>query len=319
VKKTLTLAAAIALLGIMIYTIIQYRIWVEQTETHLEAGSQLAQTELGPVEYASLGEGPAVVVLHGLKGGYDQGLVTVHLLDAPEFQMISISRPGYLQTPLSSGRTLEGQADAIAALLDALQIESAAVIAQSAGGPYALQFALRHPDRCWGVVLVSAITMPKEATTPGLVEKLLSLLVDRDFGNWLMIGMANRWPDQMIPLLIPDPEHLDLVLADPQKLESLLEGAQSLALSSRRAAGSENDVQQITTMSPLPLQEISVPALVIAGTGDDLTEDAEYFASQNSTVELVLVVGGDHSTFTVYSDTLVPQVIDFLQSNAPGQ
>jgi pimeloyl-ACP methyl ester carboxylesterase len=122
----------------------------------------------------------------------------------------------------------------------------------------------------------------------------------------------------MIPLLIPDPEHLDLVLADPRKVESLLEGAQSLALSSRRVAGSENDEQQITTMRPLPLHEISVPALVIAGTGDDLTEDAEYLASQNPTAELVLVEGGDHSTFTVYSDSLVPQVIDFLKSNAQG-
>lgn len=318
-KKTIAMAAATALLACLIYTIIQYRDWVEQTEIQLEAGSQLAQTEAGLVEYASLGEGPAVVVLHGLKGGYDQGLVTVHLLDAPDLQMISISRPGYLRTPLSTGRNPGEQANAIAALLDVMKIESAAVIAQSVGGPYALQFALRHPERCWGLMLISAVTMPKAAEPPGLVEKLLSLLVDRDFGNWLMIGMVNRWPEQMIPLLIPDQGHLELVLADPRKVESLLEGAHSLALSSRRAAGSDNDVHQITSMSPLPLEEIRVPTMAIAGTRGDLTADAEYIAAQNPAVELVLVEGGDHSTFTVYSDRLVPQVIDFLKSNAPGQ
>jgi pimeloyl-ACP methyl ester carboxylesterase len=40
------------------------------------------------------------------------------------------------------------QADAVAALLDVLGIRTAAVMAVSGGGPCALQFALRHPQRC---------------------------------------------------------------------------------------------------------------------------------------------------------------------------
>jgi pimeloyl-ACP methyl ester carboxylesterase len=318
-KVRIWILALIFLLVIATGVTIKYRQWVRATEIRLGSGSQVAQTYSGAVEYASMGDGPAVMVLHGLKGGYDQGLVTANLLNAPNYRFITVSRPGYLRTPLDTGRTPAEQADALAALLDSLGIRKAAVLAQSIGGPYALQFALRHPDRCWGVVLISAITMPKVEQPPSFMERLLSLLVDSDFGNWLMIAMADRWPDQMIPLLITNPEHLDMVMNDSAKLGSIIEGAQSLALASQRRAGSDNDVYQITHMEELPLDEITAPTLVIAGTGGDLTEDAVYIAERNPEVQLVLVEDGDHSTFTVFSDELVPRVLEFLDSNAPAQ
>lgn len=48
------------------------------------------------------------------------------------------------------------QADTFGALLDALEIERAAVLGFSAGGPPAIQFALRHPERTLSLVLASA-------------------------------------------------------------------------------------------------------------------------------------------------------------------
>jgi len=64
--------------------------------------------------------GPAVLVIHGRPGGYDQGLW--------------ISDRMTRLTPF-------------AALLDVLRVPQAAVIGFSAGGPPALQFALRQPGR----------------------------------------------------------------------------------------------------------------------------------------------------------------------------
>jgi pimeloyl-ACP methyl ester carboxylesterase len=123
----------------------------------------------------------------------------------------------------------------------------------------------------------------------------------------------------MIPLLIPNPEHLERVLNDPVKCDNLLEAAKSLALASHRQAGSQNDIFQITHMSEIPVADINVPILVIAGTGDDLTEDAEYISQNNSNTHLILVEGGDHSTFTVFSDELVPHMIEFMRTPAPGK
>ena len=107
----------------------------------------ISRTSHGPVEYTSTGEGPAVLALHGGMGGYDQGLILARaaLNDTGHFHVISVSRPGYLNTPLRSGETPEEQADMFAYLLDRLGVERSFVIAVSAGGPSALQFARRYP------------------------------------------------------------------------------------------------------------------------------------------------------------------------------
>jgi pimeloyl-ACP methyl ester carboxylesterase len=119
--------------------------------------SRVAETAAGPIEYARVGQGPAVLVIHGCPGGYDQGLIATKLAPSDEFTFISPSRPGYLRTPLHVGLTPEAQADSYAALLDALGISQAAIIGISGGAPSALQFALRHPGRCWGLVTVCAV------------------------------------------------------------------------------------------------------------------------------------------------------------------
>ena len=48
---------------------------------------------------------------------------------------------------VGSGRTFQAQADAVAALLDALSIDAVAAYAISGGGPSAIELAARHPDR----------------------------------------------------------------------------------------------------------------------------------------------------------------------------
>src|SRR5688572_15336939 len=44
------------------------------TRDRLAAGSQIVATRYGPIEYTTWGEGPAVLVVHGAGGGYDQGI-----------------------------------------------------------------------------------------------------------------------------------------------------------------------------------------------------------------------------------------------------
>ena len=83
-------------------------------------GSQVIQTACGPIEYARVGKGYPVLVVHGAMGGYDQGLWLAHGFDMSNHQVISVSRFGYLRTPLPGDANLDMQADAFACLLDAL-------------------------------------------------------------------------------------------------------------------------------------------------------------------------------------------------------
>ena len=72
--------------------------------------------------------------------------------------LLAASRPGYLRSPLGLARTPEAQADLFAAMLTQLGIDRAVVFGFSGGGPSALAFAERHPQRCRGLILGAALS-----------------------------------------------------------------------------------------------------------------------------------------------------------------
>src|ERR1700753_3940861 len=121
-------------------------------------GGQVIQTRLGPVEYARLGTGFPVVVLHGTPGGIDAADLMARFLPRDQFSPILLSRPGYLGTPLGENRTIDQQADLVIALLDALGIERAGVLSWSGGGPCGFRLAARYPQRISGVVSLAGVS-----------------------------------------------------------------------------------------------------------------------------------------------------------------
>lgn len=113
---------------------------------------------MGPVEVAVVGDGPALLAVHGQPGGYDQALALARVA-GPGWRVIAPSRPGYLGTP-GEHADLDAQADLLAALMDALGVDDAAVLALSAGAPVALRLAERHPGRVRAVALIAPVTGP---------------------------------------------------------------------------------------------------------------------------------------------------------------
>jgi pimeloyl-ACP methyl ester carboxylesterase len=144
----------------------------------------LIQTSYGPLEYAVLGEGLPLVVMHGSGGGVRQGLVMRYLLDTRRIKIVALSRPGYWGTPLETAPEIEQQADRVVELLDALRIETVAVLGLSAGGPPAAHFALRHPERCLGLVLLSALLPPPNARLARMIRSMPVMFRVLGFSDW---------------------------------------------------------------------------------------------------------------------------------------
>jgi 2-hydroxy-6-oxonona-2,4-dienedioate hydrolase len=132
-----------------------------------------------------------VLAFHGTPGSVFVNLLFDDIFSDAGLSMVSVSRPGYYQTPLSSGKTLEEQSKLYKLLLDELGIESLFVFGISGGGPAAIQFALDYPELCKGVILAAAAT--QKIATPGLEKFLYS----NEFLFWMtMQGMIMSIKDE---------------------------------------------------------------------------------------------------------------------------
>ncbi len=283
----------------------------------------VVETRCGPIECVVFGAGPAILALHGGMGGYDQGVLLAQaaLGDLP-VQIVAPSRPGYLGTPLSVGRSPEDHADACAALLDALEIERAAVIAVSAGGLCALQFALRHPNRCRALILISAcsgrLKFPRRLFVPLFVMKLTARIPAL---AELMRRHAESSPERAARRSIPDPDLRRRTFSHPQA------GPLMRALSrstmdrvSRRLPGTLNDIRRLEEISPYPLRAIAAPALVVHGVADRTVPfaHAEAVAEQVASAEVLPIVGGGHVCLFTHLDDIRRTVGDFLFRHSDG-
>lgn len=142
--------------------------WMYTTTKNLRDAGRVVHTDLGDVQIVVKGKGPAIVVLHGGFGGWDQGELVAGNLNEQGFTTIVLSRPGYLASPIYTDplqleeTTPERQANLIAALLNQLHISKVVVMGFSAGAPVAYEFGLRYPDRTNAVVLECIGANPNE-------------------------------------------------------------------------------------------------------------------------------------------------------------
>jgi pimeloyl-ACP methyl ester carboxylesterase len=181
----------------------------------------MIRTPKGEVEAVTWGEGPTVVALHGAMGGWDQGVLLARTVAFPHFKFIAISRPGYLGTPLSAGRSPQEQTDLCAAVLDALRMNCTAMMAISGGGPTALQFALRYPDRCKALVMISACSQRLDVPVP-LRWNFMKLMARIPGFTERMRKRVQQAPAKAIERAVPQPALRNSLMRDRESTDLLL-------------------------------------------------------------------------------------------------
>jgi 2-hydroxy-6-oxonona-2,4-dienedioate hydrolase len=259
-------AATAAACAFMVWS--DYRQDLAAAHARVASGSEVASTPCGPIEYAVLGNGAPVLVAHGAGGGFDQGLELGRPLAQAGFRAISVSRFGYLRTPLPTDATPAAQAEAYACLLDALKISRVAMLGVSAGAPSSLQFCLGHPERCSALVLlVPATAAPRpanDAPLPAMARFLLDAMLGSDFAFW---AMANLSQEQMLEKLFGTPA-ADFRRAWREEQERVLRIVRQLAPVSRRAEGVQNDLAVLASAPRAEVERITAPTLVVSAAND---------------------------------------------------
>jgi pimeloyl-ACP methyl ester carboxylesterase len=113
-------------------------------------------TEYGIMSYVDEGFGEAIIISHGIFGGYDQGYQNLYSIFGENYRKIAVSRFGYPGSNLPQEPTPGKQARVFLELLNELQIDKVFLIAASAGGAAGIRFALDYPDRLKGLILLSS-------------------------------------------------------------------------------------------------------------------------------------------------------------------
>ena len=165
-----------------------------RAERQAPADGRFLDVEGARLHYLDIGEGPAIVLIHGLGGQLRN--FTYALTDLlPGHRLILIDRPrsGYSTVPAGVEPGLKDQADLIARAIEALGLKRPLLVGHSLGGAIGLALALDHPGLVSGLALIAPLTQPQNevpAAFRGLVAAGTSKVGRTLLANLLAIPLG---------------------------------------------------------------------------------------------------------------------------------
>jgi pimeloyl-ACP methyl ester carboxylesterase len=313
--------ATVAALGVAAALIhARFRSDLARAAKRAAQGSVVLATRCGPIEVQEAGHGIPLLMIHGSGGGHDQGMAFARPLTQHGIRVIAMSRFGYLRTPRPADASPEAQADAHACLLDALGIAQAVVMGGSAGGPSALQTAIRHPDRVRALVLVVPIAYKPRAvadSAPPVSDRsdaMLMRLLGSDFLFWAGLHLAR---DQIVRYVLATPPER-VAAASAQERARVNAMADGILPVSTRVAGLRDDTGLGKRLGPYALATIRAPTLVISARDDGFGTyaGAEYTASQIAGAKFVGFESGGH-LWVGHDDEVRAEIVELIKRSAP--
>lgn len=261
--------------------------------------------------YWRVGEGPDVVLLHGLWGN----LAVWHLKMVPllrqDFRVTTYDLRGHGRSDIPpAGYTTADMASDLKGLLDALEMEQAHLIGHSLGADIALHCALLYPERVSKVVAI-------EAGIPALLHKRM----DKDWVGWkYWVKVLEKFDIEVPPEKQHDPYYLLRKSLDvpilygpakgrPRKKEQLLKLVDETTMVA--------DYQDPAGMTLDRLAELHHPVLLIYGHDSPYLETYDVLRGLLPECTPVLLPPTEYKHFSPLeqSDLLLGHIEPFLIVN----
>jgi pimeloyl-ACP methyl ester carboxylesterase/DNA-binding CsgD family transcriptional regulator len=194
-----------------------------------------------------------------------------------------------LSDPVAAVPTLEQRVDDLGAVLDVAGTARSVILGFSEGGPTAIGFAVRAPERTFGLILYGTASIPP----PPEIARRFRDAVGR-WGQGATISM-------LAPSLLPS-----------SALRETAAALERASASPAMAAALVEAVLRTDVRSLLP--QVAVPALVIHRRGELIPVDqGRYLAGHIPGAEYVELAGADHLPWVGDTDAVVAPIERFVR------
>ncbi len=235
------------------------------------------QCWVGAVNVISLGEGPAVLFVHGLGGAWQNWLENLAPVADAGFRAVALDLPGFGASPLAPGEvSIPGYAAVVDGVLDGLGLDDAVLVGNSMGGFISTWLALASAARVRGLVLVSpagvSIQDPDNARRLAFIRRtqpVLARLSRLQATHSVGVARRARLRRTVMRYATAHPERLD-----PRLVAEHI-----------RWADGPGYLAALDALTTCPLRErlveVAAPTLVVHGADDRLVPvaDADVFAA----------------------------------------
>lgn len=240
------------------------------------------------VNYVDYGDDakPALVLVHGLAGCWQNWLANIPGL-AEDFRVLALDLPGFGASDMPSDEiTIPGFANAVAGLLDHLEIESAYLAGNSMGGMTTIQLALDHPARVRSMVLVSPAGWSTNDLPPqlGQIAGLGALVGGRLAANRAALVRRPKLRARALRGVVAHPDRISAEMC-----WELLGGSGTAGFAGALRALMAHDFRD-------RLSEIEQPTLFIWGRRDGVvtSRDILHFGEQMPHAERIVLADTGH-------------------------
>lgn len=124
--------------------------------------------------FETLGDGPPLLLLHGLFGSRSNWRGVARALSASH-AVLSVDLRNHGESPWSDAMDYPAMADDVMRLIDRMKLERPTVLGHSMGGKAAMAFALMHPEQIGRLIVVDIAPVPYSDTLSPFVDAMRSI------------------------------------------------------------------------------------------------------------------------------------------------
>ncbi len=271
-------------------------------------GARLHVVDIGPRDLAE----PPIVMIHGASANLQSMRQPLGDALAREHRVLLFDRPGHGWSAREklADSTPQAQADMIAEALDSLGITRVVIVGHSWGGALVTAFALQHPDRVAGLVMLAPVTHPWSSGVAWYHNLATLPVLGTLFAHTLELPIARL-------MLLPGARGVFVPQAMPDGYVRTT--ALPLLIRPREFLTNGRDMvtlkRSIDALQPR-YREITAPTVIIHGDADrtvSITIHARAFAREVEGARLIELTGVGHMVQNAAPEV----VIDAIKSLMP--